>query len=788
LTKPIEIASHSNDVEANATGAAVNGISIAEAFSDNQAVEAPSIEVPLPAVESQPTEEMSSLALNSSQLPDTNTTATEEQQPSTLPDGQDPNTSSDLLASVDSAIESAMEDVAAPSTVPPVVEAQESDLRHTSSPLAQPADPEPQEQQSSMDFDLGVTEDVPQGEGIADPTAGANVSDFGFSTTGNIPNLPDFSANSQPLQDTSADFAPGISPQVETDNDATFQHDDVTMGEYGADNIKAENGPPDPTVDTSLQPPKIAREREDDDENEPSAKRAKTDEATDLDQEMADVRPVPNGESTAVQADVKQITDYQVKEIIKILKNCAKSKDGRNLIKPVAEMWPNLAESYLQRIPNPIDLATMEQKLKNSAYPSLDAVKDDARFLASNAADFNSPEHAVAISAGVARDYIITKIDNIKPEPAPAPKKEKIKREPTAVAPRTAPRRLSKGAGTNAVKASPAAPTFALDPTTSTPLIRRESTHDGGRPKREIHPPKNKDLPYSVVRPKNKKFATELKFCQEVLKELQDHKHHTFASPFYIPVDPVALGIPNYFAVIKNPMDLVTAGNKLKEGNYGNAKDFERDIRQIITNCYKFNPPGNPVRDLGTQFERLFNEQWAKKQQWLADHSPAPASPAGTPDSEDEESDGDEEEAENAPAAGGSMSAAAERLIEEQSKLIDMMKDKKASKDMIQLQHQLIDLLSAQVKDNPAQPRPAAKKVKKPRPSKSKKPAPVKKAPAPKKSGGNRQHAKYMGTLEKEVISAGIGSLPEELSSQVLEMIKAEQPGVDVSYPTYILS
>ena len=263
-------------MEANATGTAVNGISNAESFSDNQAVGAPSVDMPIlpvPTDESQPTEEMSSLALNSSQLPDTNTTADEEQQPSTLPDAQDPNTS-DLLASADSAVESAVEGAAAPSTVPPIVEAQESDLRHTSSPLAQSTDPQPQEQQSSMDFDFGAEANVAQGEDIDSPMAGANISDFGFSTTGHIPDLPDFSADHQSLQDTSADFARGISPQVETDNDATFQPDDVTMAEYGAENIKADAGAPDPIADASLQPPKLAREREDDDESGPSAKRA----------------------------------------------------------------------------------------------------------------------------------------------------------------------------------------------------------------------------------------------------------------------------------------------------------------------------------------------------------------------------------------------------------------------------------------------------------------------------------------------------------------------------------
>lgn len=777
LTKPTKNTSPSNVAEANASAVAVNGISNDGAFSNNQVDETPvpTTDAPLPAIELQPTEEMSSLALNSSQLLDTNTPATGETQISTLPDAQDAKTS-DLLTSVDSAIESAVEDVAASSTVPPVIEAQESDLRHTTSPLAQPLDAQPQEQPSSMDFSFDTAADLPQAEDIAGQTSGADTSDLGLP--GTIPDLPDFSTDNHAQQNLSADLATGDdSLNLGPSNDTSLQlGDDTNMGELGTDSMKLETGPLDQVADAPMQPPKVPREREDDDEDEPSAKRAKTDEAADLDQEMADAPPAENGES--VTAPAPSISDYQVKEIVKHLKNAGKSVAGGNFKKPVAELWPQLAEAYLQKISNPVDLSVIEHRLKNGGYPSLDAVKDDIRLMASNTTTFNGEGHAIAISARVTRDILINKIDNMKPEPAPVPKKEKVKKEPAPTAPRTAPRRLSKGAGTPAVK--PSGPAYALDPSTGTPLIRRDSTNDGGRPKREIHPPKNKDLPYSITRPKNKKTIAELKFCQEVLKEVRDPKYQSFANIFYKAVDPVALQIPNYLHVIKNPMDLTTMATKLKEGEYGSAKDFEKDMRLIIKNCYTFNPVGNPVRDLGAQFDDLFTRQWKKKDQWLAESSPAPASPGGSHDSEDEESEEEEEDPEVSPVAG--VSALAKRLIEEQSKLIEMMKDKKTDKSMIQLQHTLIEMLSNSVQNPAPAPRPATKKSKKPR-APAKKAAPVKKAPAPKKTGGNRQ--KYMGTLEKEVISAGIGLLPEEISTQVLEMIKTEQPGVDASCPSF---
>ncbi|TVY81022.1 Bromodomain-containing factor protein [Lachnellula suecica] len=781
LTKSVAISS--DDAEVYHNTAAVNGFANAEAFSDNQASVAPAVDMSAPAVESQPTDDASS-ALNSSQLPDANTTTTEEMQPSTMPDAGELDASSGLLASADSAIESAVEDVTAPSTVPPVVEAPESDLRNELSPLAHNSDIPLADEQAPMDFDFDIPANLPQGDNIADRTAGADLSDLGLA--GNIPDLPDFSADNQSLPQSSTNLATGGSPSplIEQDDVKEWPLDD-TMAD-SAPEAAPEAAAVDPVSDSvsdSMQPPKIARVREDDDENEPSAKRTKTEE-TALDQEMADVPPAPasNSEQAAAQADSDEITEYQAKQIVKVLKNVARTKDGKNFRAPVSVLWPIIAEAYLQKISNPIDLGTMETNLLNSHYPNLEAFKDDARLLASNASLFNGPDHLVTHSARSVRDSLFKKIEDIPAEPAPPPKKEKkVKKEPaTDIPARPAARRLSRGASTNAVQPSAhAAQTFALDPSTSMPLIRRDSTKgEGGRPKREIHPPKNKDLPYSIARPKNKKFATELKFCKEVMKELWNNRYSSFASIFYLPVDPVALGIPTYFNIIKSPMDLTTVGAKLEEGRYATAKDFEKDMQLMIGNCLKFNPPGNPVRDLGLQFEKLFKSQWANKQQWVAAHSPAPAS-VGSADSDEEDSEEDEEEATSNAGPSG-MSQAASRLIEEQGKLIEMMKSKTANQDMITLQQQLIDLIDQQVKKESARESRPLKKPKKAKSQKSKKPVPTRKAPsASSKKSSNSSKQKYMGTLEKEVISAGIGNLPDAVSTDVLTWIRNEQPGVD---------
>ncbi|OEU19108.1 hypothetical protein FRACYDRAFT_165102, partial [Fragilariopsis cylindrus CCMP1102] len=42
------------------------------------------------------------------------------------------------------------------------------------------------------------------------------------------------------------------------------------------------------------------------------------------------------------------------------------------------------------------------------------------------------------------------------------------------------------------------------------------------------------------------------------------------AQPFMEPVDPIALGIPTYPDIVKNPMDITTVTEKLENGSYSN--------------------------------------------------------------------------------------------------------------------------------------------------------------------------------------------------------------------------
>lgn len=77
------------------------------------------------------------------------------------------------------------------------------------------------------------------------------------------------------------------------------------------------------------------------------------------------------------------------------------------------------------------------------------------------------------------------------------------------------------------------------------------SKRGSGRP---IKRPK-KDWPLGE---KRSRPHDSLRYCREILKEMLSRRHHSYAWPFYTPVDVVALGLHDYHNIIKQPMDLGT--------------------------------------------------------------------------------------------------------------------------------------------------------------------------------------------------------------------------------------
>ncbi|XP_011357865.1 transcription intermediary factor 1-alpha [Pteropus vampyrus] len=74
--------------------------------------------------------------------------------------------------------------------------------------------------------------------------------------------------------------------------------------------------------------------------------------------------------------------------------------------------------------------------------------------------------------------------------------------------------------------------------------------------------------------------------------------------------DPVPLTVPDYYKIIKNPMDLSTIKKRLQEDCfvYTKPEDFVADFRLIFQNCAEFNEPDSEVANAGIKLESYFEE------------------------------------------------------------------------------------------------------------------------------------------------------------------------------------
>lgn len=91
--------------------------------------------------------------------------------------------------------------------------------------------------------------------------------------------------------------------------------------------------------------------------------------------------------------------------------------------------------------------------------------------------------------------------------------------------------------------------------------------------------------------------------CLDVLKVLQSHQHGWV---FNSPVDPIELGLPDYFEVIKRPMDLGTIRKKLENGCYHNLEDFEGHVHLTFDNAMLYNPEGSVVYNMAKEMKDKF--------------------------------------------------------------------------------------------------------------------------------------------------------------------------------------
>ncbi|XP_049601347.1 bromodomain-containing protein 4 isoform X2 [Syngnathus scovelli] len=86
---------------------------------------------------------------------------------------------------------------------------------------------------------------------------------------------------------------------------------------------------------------------------------------------------------------------------------------------------------------------------------------------------------------------------------------------------------------------------------------------------------------------------------------------HQFAWPFHLPVDSVKLNLPDYYTIIKSPMDMGTIKKRLENSYYWNAQECIQDFNKMFTNCYMYNKPSDDIVLMAKALEKAFLQKVA---------------------------------------------------------------------------------------------------------------------------------------------------------------------------------
>lgn len=398
-----------------------------------------------------------------------------------------------------------------------------------------------------------------------------------------------------------AQLVPETNTPVQTpSSDNFFQGQKGDSGEAPVEQTRKDVEPEKPMSPPNPSPSPEKHRLED--EQEPAEKRAKLDGVASEDeqqpqagdeqqqQQMGGMQqqkqvfkepaPKPPAEPDMENLPQNPMPKHQAKFAMNTMKAIKRLRDAGPFVHPVDIVKLNIP-FYYNYIPRPMDLSTIERKINANAYEEPSHVVDDFNLMVGNCCKFNGELSGISKMAKNIQAHFEKHMLNMPPKVLP---------NNGATVPANSRRRAVVADSADGKRNSVAA----------------------HRPKRTIHPPKSKELPYDV-RPRKKKYATELRFCNQTVKEMVSKKHYSYNFPFLAPVDAVALNIPNYNEVVKEPMDLGTIQSKLANNQYENGDEFERDVRLVFKNCYAFNPKGTDVNMMGHRLESIFDKKWTNR-------------------------------------------------------------------------------------------------------------------------------------------------------------------------------
>ena len=107
---------------------------------------------------------------------------------------------------------------------------------------------------------------------------------------------------------------------------------------------------------------------------------------------------------------------------------------------------------------------------------------------------------------------------------------------------------------------------------------------------------------------KAQKLTIQLQKCLGLIEDLLKEPQAMY---FAVPVDPIALNIPDYSLVIKQPMDFGTIKKSLIDSKYVAPTEFAEHVRLVFKNAIQYNAMrDNPVHVAARAMSKLFEEKY----------------------------------------------------------------------------------------------------------------------------------------------------------------------------------
>ena len=272
--------------------------------------------------------------------------------------------------------------------------------------------------------------------------------------------------------------------------------------------------------------------------------------------------------------------------------------------------------------------ATPSSSLDPFSTNKLNATATNSLFGAQSSSQYNSSTNSISLSLqSVTNGSSFGNSSMIKEEPSLVDIKTEIKIEPcaelkaepanpTSISPNKPIKTEQSGADSDPATNGPSSISPAKQNASSSSATSSSATpssSSGGSSSADQPAPNSAQIVPSIATtikgPNNKPI---IKFPPEYLVEKLMPTFETVYNvepesvPFREPVNPELLGLPDYFNVVKKPMDLSTIKKKLDDGAYSNPQEYVDDMWLMFNNAWLYNKKTSKVYKCCTKLSEIF--------------------------------------------------------------------------------------------------------------------------------------------------------------------------------------